>query len=356
MYRSCRHLLLVIAFLSPLVTPAQFRDRLFRLLNGDSTKGPDHDTAYVRSYRDDLVISPVMVHQGSSLTLARSTGEDLRYATNTPVQYGLALDYKWLGIEYTATIAGLGQPDGAKGPTETSGLGFGYTGRRWWFRNSFRWSKGYHLEDPGAVDPGWVQGSPHPHRDDMESLTYMASLNHGFNAERYSHTAALWQMERQQRSAGSWTAGGTFWYTRNAADGALAPPNTGITFNAPTSVGAVRRMIWCVTGGYTHTFAFWKHGFLNMMLVPGLGAQQQRLFDVDDGTVATGWDVATTLEFRMGAGYVGDRWYAALSVFSYQSAGSVEQEVILNNGFTSARFAAGYRIKGMRPLLPALSL
>lgn len=356
MYRSCRHLILVIAFLLPLVSPAQFRDRLFRLLNGDSTKGPDHDTAYVRSYRDDLVISPVMVHQGSSLTLARSTGEDLRYATNTPVQYGLALDYKWLGIEYTATIAGLGQPDGAKGPTETSGLGFGYTGRRWWFRNSFRWSKGYHLEDPGAVDPEWVQGSPHPHRDDMESLTYMASLNHGFNAERYSHTAALWQMERQQRSAGSWTAGGTFWYTRNAADGALAPPNTGITFNAPTSVGAVRRMIWCVTGGYTHTFAFWKHGFLNMMLVPGLGAQQQRLFDVDDGTVATGWDVATTLEFRMGAGYVGDRWYAALSVFSYQSAGSVEQEVILNNGFTSARFAAGYRIKGMRPLLPALSL
>lgn len=347
---------LLLGACSPGAAQAPWLQRLHRLLNGDSAQAIDYDTAYVRSYRDDLVVSPVITNQGSDLTLTLANGDAVRYATNTASQHGLALDYKWLGIEFTTTLSGLGTLDADRGLTETTGLGFGYTGRRWWFRNSLRWSRGYHVENPAAVDPQWTAGSPYPHRNDLESTTYMVGLNHGFNAERYSQAAALWQMERQKRSAGSLIAGGAFWYTRTAAEKPLLPANVRGASEAVARLTGIRRMTWCITGGYAHTLALWQRGFINLMVVPGLGAQQQRLFSGEDQPLATGWDLAVTLEVRCGAGYVGDRWYAALSVVSYQSAGSIDPEVVLGNGFASARLAAGYRIKGLRPLLPALGL
>mgnify|MGYP001178242065 CR=1 FL=1 len=341
-----------------LCTPshAQFSVFLNSLLNGDSTKGPDYDTAYIASYRDDLVISPVMAHLSSNVSLTRTDDEELDLSTNSPVQYGLALDYKWLGIEYTASIPGLSSVDEARGPTESRGLGFGYTGRKWWFRNSLRFSKGFHVEDPTLVDPDWTEGEPYPQRPDMETVTYMATLSRGFNTQRYSHTAALWQMERQKRSAGSWVVGGTFWFTRTTVDSSLVPVYQRQLYEAPPTVTSVRRWVMGITGGYTHTFSLWGRGFVNLMLVPGIGAQQQMLGTSDGRSLNVGWSAALTTETRIGAGYVGDNWYAALTAYNFLSTGYVTPDVELSNGLASARLAAGWRFHHIRPIIPALGL
>lgn len=335
---------------------AQFWEFVHRMLNGDSTAGPDFDTTYIASYRDDLVLSPIMAHQSASVNLSRTDGNDLGLTTNTPVQYGLALDYKWLGVEYTATIAGLSSIDSDRGATESRGLGFGYTGRKWWFRNMLRQSKGFHVDDPTAVVPDWNEGDPYPYRGDMETVTYMATLNHGSNSRRYSHTAALWQMERQKRSAGSWVVGGTFWFTRTTVDSSLVPLYQRELYEVPITVTSVRRWVVGVTGGYTYTLSLWGRGFANLMVVPGLGAQQQALGTSQGSSMNAGWSTALTAEVRVGAGYVGDHWYIALTAYSFQSTGHVTPDVQLGNGLASARLAAGWRIHHIRPIIPALGL
>ena len=354
--RTLRAALVLPSLALALHGQAQFWDTVYRILNGDTSKGPDHDTAFVVSYRNDLVLSPVMFHQQNTLSLQRRDGGDLTFSTNTPIQYGLALDYKWLGVEYTATIPGISTLDTARGTTESQGVGFGYTGRSWWFRNFIRSSKGYYALDPELLVPGWEQGNPYPVRSDLENVTYGATLNHGFNHRRYSQTAALWQMERQKRSAGSFTAGATFWYSRTRSSGRILPPNEQGEYLTPVPVAEVRRWTVSLTGGYAHTFAFWQHGFLNIMLVPGIGAQEQEVRGDDGSSLNSGWSVAGTGELRTGLGYVADTWYIGLTTFSFVSTGEVLEDVRLGTGYGNLRLAAGWRIKGAGPFIPALGL
>jgi hypothetical protein len=351
-----RSVLTIFLVLLAGATQGQFWDFVYRALNGDTTAGPDYDTAYVTSYRNDLVLSPVMTTQGQSVSLARTDQELLRFNTNTPVQYGLALDYKWLGIEYTTSIDGMSTVDGLRGATETQGLGFGYTGRSWWFRNALRTSKGFHVEDPTLVDPDWEEGDPYPYRSDLRTTTYSASLSHGFNTRRYSHTAALWQMERQKRSAGSWVAGATFWYAVTEADGSLVPTFQRQLYSTQAEVNSVRRWVVGLTGGYTGTLSLWGRGFLHAMVLPGIGAQRQRVGATDGREADAGWTMALTGEVRLGAGYVADRWYVSLTAYSFQNTGFIAPDVQLGNGLASTRLALGWRFQQAGPFIPRIGL
>lgn len=335
---------------------AQFWDFVHRTLNGDTSAAPAYDTAYIRSYRDDLVLSPVAAYQGNSIDLWRKDGGRLSFRTNTPVQVGLGLDYKWLGVEATFTLPGISGSNADHGTTKASGIGFGYTGRRWWFRNFWRYCQGFYAADPQLVDPDWQEGEPYPYRADLESRTYMASLNRGFNPRRYSYNAAIWQMERQKKSAGSWTMGATFWYWRAESSSSLIPPEELALYRAELGVRRVRRWLFSFTGGYAYTWVFGRHGFLNAMVVPGIGAQQQKLEGVNGAEAESGWALAGTLELRAGTGYVGDRWYASFTANSYQSTGEVAPEARLGSTFVNMRLALGWRFQHIKPVLPRLGL
>lgn len=349
-------LLLCLLLGSPSVTSAQFWDFVYRTLNGDTTLGPDHDTAFIASYRDDLTLSAVINHQGTTIDLSRNSGGELSYATNTPAQYGVGLDYKWLALEASFTIPGLSDLDPDRGTTKATGLGFGYTGRRWWFRNFLRYTEGFHATDPELVDPDWNEGDPYPYRGDIRNLTYMASLNYGFNARRFSYNAAIWQMELQKRSAGSFIAGATFWYSQIEWDDSLIPQYDVASYGAETiSLNAGRSWTTSLTGGYAYTVTLWKRGFVNALAVPGVGFRRLRL-ELEQGNAETSWEVAGTLELRAGAGYIGDRWYAALTANSYQNAGPVGPDIRFAMDFLSIRLAAGWRIKNMKPIWPKVGL
>ena len=189
----------------------------------------------------------MIVHQGSSISVSRKDGAELEYSTNTPVQIGLALDYRWLAVEATFSVNGSGGLDPRAGPTSSTGLGFGYTGRSWWFRNFFRRNTGFHVSDPEMVDPDWEEGEDLPYRADISNTTYMASINHGFNWRRFSYSAAIWQLERQKRSAGSWTAGATFWYSRTECTGGLLPEYQRELYEATSDASLLRRWMGSIT-------------------------------------------------------------------------------------------------------------
>ena len=351
-------LLLVLGILgSPMAATAQFWDFVYRVLNGDTASWPDYDTTYIESYRDDLALSAVTSYQGSSIAVKRKDGDALTYTTNTTLQYGIGLDYKWLGIEASFSIPGLGTLDPDRGTTKIKSLGFGYTGRSWWFRNYFRNGEGYSPNNPTRVDPDWSDGDPYPYRDDIRNFTYVASLNHGFNAERFSYNAAIWQMERQKRSAGSLIAGATFWYSETNWDEPLIPAYDAAAYEATTEdLNAARTWVFSLTGGYSYTVVIGKHGFINALAVPGLGFRQVRMDLVQGGDTGTGWEVAGTAEFRLGMGYIGDRWYAAITGNSYRSIGPIPPDVFLAQDLFNMRGAIGWRFKNAGPFIPRIGL
>lgn len=328
---------------------AQVFDKVKGLLVEDSLAPPKYDSAYVRRFRHSLVLSGVIGNQGYGVDIEDKQGGALSYATNTAVQYGFAVALNWLSVEATFAAPALDPVDPAKGVTDSRSLGIATTGRHLWAKAIWNTSKGFYAEDPLKVDSTWQSGDPYPTRTDLESRTFMASANYGFNKRhRYSQQAAIGQMEQQRRSSGTGVVGATFWYSRLTADGSVVPEEAATDYDGQARFDRLQRYILAVKGGYTHSFTFWGTGYLNLMLLPGFGVQRVAIRPVGERENTTDWVGCSVSEFRIGFGYNGVKWYSGLSFATYVNSGDVTEEVRLGTSYTTTRFAVGFRIRPPR--------
>ncbi len=325
---------------------AQFMDKVKGLLIGDTMAPPKYDSTYVLRFPNSLVLSGVIFSQTSSVDIADKAGRSLTYSTNNAAQYGFAVDLNWLSVEATFAAPQLDPVDPSKGTTESHTIGLGATTRHLWARAFWNTSKGFYAEDPLKVDSTWVPGEPYPTRTDLESRTFLASANYGFNKRhRYSQVAAVSQMERQRRSAGTGVVGASFWYSRITADGSVVPTMEQYDFAPDVQFDRLQRYILAVKGGYTHTFTFWGKGYINVLLLPGFGVQRLAIRPVGVSERSTDWQGCTVSEGRFGFGYNGTRWYTGFTLTSYVNSGDVSPSITLGTSYTTVRFAVGIRVK-----------
>lgn len=325
---------------------AQLTDKVHKLLFEDSLAPAKYDSSYVLRFRNSLVVSGVVYNQNFGVDIEDKQGGSLSYSTNSAVQYGFAVDLNWFSVEATFAAPKLDPVDPAKGVSESRTFGLGATGRHLWMRAIWNTSKGFYAEDPLKVDSTWVPGDPYPTRSDLESSTFMATANYGFNKRhRFSQKAATSQIERQRRSAGTAVVGGSFWYSRITAEGSVVPEYQAVNYAAAVQFDRLQRYILAVKAGYTHTFTFWGKGYINLLLLPGLGVQRIAIRPVGTTEQSSDWVGCSVNEFRAGLGYNGSKWYAGLTLASYVNSGDVTEEVRLGTSYTTLRFAVGIRFR-----------
>lgn len=320
------------------VAHAQLGQKLRGLVEVYAHAAPDHDTAYIAQYRSNLTISVVSKYRLAGINVVPDQGDELTYSTNNREQYGLGLDYKWLSVEALFNVPEWGDHDAALGGTTSRGLGIGLTKRRLWARGLWNASQGYYMEESQR----WT-GEERPYvRPDIRNRTFMLSVNYALGKKlRYSQNAALFQMERQKKSAGTWVLGGTAWHTTVTADSSLLSPALLDTFQLATGFTGVQRLLFGATIGYTHSFVFWHKGFIQASILPGLAYAEQWI-DVP-GERLHGKGTAAVVEFKAGAGFNGDRWYAALTASSYHASAGIAEELQLAMDHTDIRLALGIR-------------
>ncbi len=322
---------------------AQLGEQVRTVLVNASSAPPDYDTTYIAAYRSNLVISVVTKWHDIDLSLDRDEGGDLSYSTNSRSQYGFGLNYKWLSVEVTFGVPALDNHDASLGNTSSRSFGLGYTGRRVWGRFFWDKTKGFYQNDPERWTAGWEKGDPQILRPDLSCKTYLLSLNYALsNKRRYSQKAALFQMERQKKSAGTMVAGFSAWYSHVTADNSIISPALVDTFLLDTGFNDVGRFIVGGTFGYAHTFAFWKKGFIHAAVVPGITYIHQTI-ETPDGTLR-GSGGAIVSEFNLGAGFNGDRWYGAITTAYYYSTAQIAETLKLSTNYGFVRFAVGIRL------------
>lgn len=339
----------LLALLVLLAAPAQAQlgDKLRRLVATDTTAPPDHDTAYITSYRERLVLSAVCTYRTVNVDLEGSD-RTLSYTTNAGAQYGFGLDYKWLSVEATFTVPGLSTPTPGLGSTASGGLGLGITGRRFWGRAFWNHTQGFYLADAGNWVPNWTEGSAVPVRPDLRNTTVLATVNYALSGKRrYSQNAAQFQMERQKKSAGTFIVGASVWSTEVRADSALLTVAQSDSFGIAARFPRVRRVVVGLSFGYTHTFAFWHKGFIHFALLPGVGYQQQSIA-LQGGGEVSGGSGAGVSEFRVGAGFNGDRWYTSFTAAFYYSTGQLDDRIGLGTTYGFLHLAVGVRLGAPR--------
>ena len=306
---------------------------------------PGYDTNYVKSFRDYLVVTLVSANTNNSIVVTDSIGDGVNFKTNLPFGFGFAIDYKWFTFEYTSTFGKTGDP--RKGYTKMTSFGFGLTGRKFWFRNFLQQTKGYYLENPQYFNPNFNPYiDDYPSRSDVTSTVYFANLNYGFNHRRFSNMAALWQLERQKKSAGSFTAGLTFSLSRYQADSALIPSKYRPMFSGKDFITNFGFMLVGVNGGYLHTFSFFKSRkfFLSLAFIPGLSYQTGVSFSDVTNETKKNSALGLQIEGRIVAGFNGDRWYTSLSSVGYAITTNFEDVNPFGQGYSFFRFVVGYKI------------
>ena len=324
-----------------------------KILVGDTTAPPNYDTAYISTYKQTLTLSGVSSYRIASFDITDTLQHAVTWSTNNITQYGAALDFKWLSVEATFSIPALDAGDPTYGSTISRGVGVGYTGRRLWFRGFWNTSSGFYPEQPQALVEGWKTHDPWPYRKDLDAETWMGSLNYALSKKRrFSQVAALTQMERQKRSAGTWIAGASFWLTRMSTDSTLVPTAGPLAFLPEARIVKARRTLIGASIGYTHTFVFLRKGFIHLSLTTGAASSDQvRQLQGDPASPAEK-GLSSLTEFKGGMGFNGDRWYTALTTAFYFNEDADEQPVILSSTYGTVRFALGYRfgrpnIKGL---------
>jgi hypothetical protein len=290
------------------------------------------------------VLTVVSANTNNTIAVTDTAGQDVNFTSNLPFSFGLAIDYRWFTAEYTSTFGRTGDPK--KGETAMRSFGFGLTGRKLWFRNFYQKTQGYYVENPWYFNPNFnPEVDFYPSRSDVTSTVYYANLNYGFNHRKFSNMAALWQLERQKKSAGSFTVGATLSLAYYNADSALIPSRYQHLFEGRDFITDFEFALVGINGGYLHTFAFGKQRklFINLAFIPGISYQGGQAYSAITENTLNRQTIGAQVEGRLVFGYNGDRWYSSMSSVGYVISSNFEETNPFSQGYSFFRFVVGYK-------------
>ena len=307
---------------------------------------PEYDTNYIKSYHNYFVITLVAIWNSNNINITDNNNDDVVFTTNMPWYFGFAVDYKWFTLELTKNLNTY--PDNNKGQTESKSIGFGITGRKFWFRNFWKIYKGYYMQNPEYFNPNFNEEiDPFPVRTDLKTKIYFANLNYGFNYKRYSNIASLWQLEKQKKSAGSFTAGLSFAFTEYSADSTLIEPEWRENFEDDALINHYNLTVLGINGGYLHTFSMFhkRKIFISFALIPGLSYQTGKATLDGQQDSKRKQMLGFQNEFRVVLGYNHNRWYSSFSANFHSISNKFSETNTLFQNYSFIRFMLGYKIK-----------
>lgn len=305
-----------------------------------------YDTNYVHSYYDKLVVTTVLSRKIQTIDVVNGDDISLNYSTHSGYNVGIGLDYKWLTFEFGTRIPFSGN-DPRKGETDNFYFGFGVTGRRWTFRNFVDIDAGYYLTNPDVIYSGYLDSNgTYPIRKDMGSFSYLATLNYTFNNKKYSNQAALFQLERQKKSAGSFMLGAFCGLQVIVGDSSLVPSALFDQYPDGRDIAGMVVNTIGLNAGYAYNFSFGRERklFANIALIPGISYQSGALIRVSDTTDAFAFEEAgIQTEFRLSAGYNGDDYYGGMLLHIFSINTALPNGDSFSSAYPSVRFYFGYR-------------
>jgi hypothetical protein len=324
----------------------------------DSTSSRFKDPEYITSFGNHPHLTFELAKRSQRIDI-RVPDKDtflLRYEPNTKTNFVASFDYRWLSLSLGLFSIHSGDAS-RKGDTQQFTFGASFNGKRIWNSNFIQVYKGYYISNPSSVDKQWNPATDlYPQRPDISTATFFSNVYYCFNPQRFSYKAALWQLERQEKSAGSFLAGIALRYQLLLSDTSqtLIPPSVESLFKPENRL--IGRSISNVNlnAGYVHTFVYRHSWFLTLYLVPGISIQSSAYLAEDRQVRKETNHVAGSSEFRFILGYNGDRWYSGLSSYSISFSSNREMNVRLDSNYNWFRFFVGYRFNAIdRKGLPA---
>lgn len=303
-----------------------------------------YDSTYIRQYRNQWCVTLLGVKRDFFMDITNPTiaNQTLSFSPKNQYSWGIGLDYKWFTVEVTMKYPFHFSSNSQK---NNFGIRLGLTRQRFWFASFYQRYKGMNVDFTTDSLNLVNQRLIPPFRNDIFTSSLHLSLNYGFNHRKYSQMAALWQIDRQLKSAGTFVVGVSAFVYRIQADSTLVPNTLNRLFNRESQVINSSTKNIGINVGYSHTFVIQKKFFAHLSLIPSVSYQyrEYKLVQSDDLYVR---GLSISSEARVIMGYNGDKWYAGLNFANYSfTENSIVQGAgaVLNYNFW--RWFVGFRLK-----------
>jgi hypothetical protein len=306
-----------------------------------------NDTLYIRSFRRNPHLTFEFARRIQTIDIRSPKIEQtsIRYSPNSLFNFIASFDYRWLSLSLGLFKV---QADANNGSTSQFSLRASFNGKKFWNTNFLQVYQGFYLQNPDEIDPsGELANSSLRVRPDIGSITLFSNLAYCFNPEKFSYRAALWQLDRQEKSAGSFVAGASYRLNVMLSDSSIGmiPKQVEQDFAPGTRLVSQRLSNLTLHGGYIHTFVFSRYWFITLYLLPGLSSQGG-VYLAEDGLIRKYRNrMIVANEFRFVAGYNEDTWFAGISTHSLTFSGNRKTEIWVNNNYNWFRLFVGFRFK-----------
>jgi hypothetical protein len=327
---------------------------------GDVEAGPDTglnvpitDDNFVRSFRNQPHFTFEFARRRQIISVRNANIDTLvlRFEPNTRTNFLASFDYKWLSLSI-GLISFDTRGGSRKGESNQFSLRASFNGKRIWNTNFIQYYSGFYLANPQVVDPAFNSAvDVFPSRSDVSTSTIFSNVYYCFRPERFSYRAALWQIDRQEKSAGSFLAGASLRFYGMLADSGvtLIPTEVQPFYNPSQLVVAQRVSNFNFNVGYVHTFVYNKSWFATIYFVPGISIQNSFFQAQDQQIVRDPGQILGMSEFRIIMGYNGEKWFGGISSYSISFSGNSAQSLWIDNSYSWFRLFAGFRIKAPGP-------
>ncbi len=306
-----------------------------------------YDTNYIVNYRDKLCVTWVGSTKSLDMQVVNpgNTKMAIQYKPSTAYNWGFGLDYKWLSLELTTRLPLLPYIGLHRGKSEQWGFRFGSTGRKVWFTSFIQYYAGQYIENPQLIDPDWLRKKTYyPARPDIENLAIFLGANYAFNHRRYSHNAALSQIDQQKKSAGTFVLGGALMGYATQADSSVVPQALWQKFPSETQLTKSATVAFAITFGYVHTFVIKQRFFIHLGLIPGITVQASSATMADATTREYPSNYGGMAEARLSLGYNGKKYYGGLTSASMAFSGNTQNGgSVLTYNYSNLRLFFGRR-------------
>ena len=270
---------------------------------------PSRDTAYIGQFPQRFAIRPFFSNKAYKFIIddVWKIGNAISYFPNENNRIGLSGRYKGFTLGFSLPLPAN---EFIYGKTESFDL---YLNTQLSFMN---WAtdfyyvrrKGFYISNPTSNTPGWIQGSPYPTRKDIKVINIGITSQMIFS-RKFSLKAALYQSEKQLKSAGGISLGGTIRFNKISSDSGMITASQESKYKDIKDLTSAGFLTFAVAPGYSYTYVYEDFFFSGTLLV-GVGLQFQG-YHLTPAKFSPGFKLTTYTSYRLAVGYNADKYFGS---------------------------------------------
>jgi len=296
----------------------------------------------IKPYKSHISIATHLTQINLNTTLlSQENRGKIEYKTATATRFGLAFDYKWVGIELFTRLPFNEHKE--KGTTKNSGLYLRINKSKFWANVIMQRFTGFYWSNPDASTRLELKPGYYPINPSMRSNLIHVSAYYIFQPDKFSNMAAQGENARQLRSGGSFFAGLGFYFDNLISTVPIVPPGQVNNFKSQDQLVQILARSFALNGGYAHTFVIFKKICTTLYLAPGLAFFNGKKTFLDDEKVAYKGQFTLRLDSRISIGYNSDNYFGGFLLSNSTNNQNLGTGTSYSYGFSTVRFYVGKR-------------